>query len=86
MRVELVEGPSSPRYLIGFDLRRRPHLEADVLVLGGGVAGLCAALASADQGKEVLVLAKGSSGDSNTAWAQDRGGAGRGGARARRRR
>jgi L-aspartate oxidase len=63
-------GPWSPRYLVGFDLRRRPHLDADVLVIGGGVAGLCAALAAADAGREVLVLVKGSLIDSNTHFAQ----------------
>ena len=64
------EGPWSPRYLVGFDLRRRPHLESDVLIVGGGVAGLCAALAAADAGKEVLVLVKGPLLESNTAYAQ----------------
>jgi L-aspartate oxidase len=59
-----------PRHLVGFDLRRRPHLEADVLVVGGGVAGLCAALAAADEGADVLVLVKGALDESNTAWAQ----------------
>ncbi|MDF2465057.1 MAG: binding domain, partial [Ramlibacter sp.] len=29
---------------------------ADVLVLGGGMAGLCAALAAAENGARVLVL------------------------------
>lgn len=65
-----IPGPVVPRYLVGFDLRRRPHLEADVLVLGAGVAGLSAALAAADAGAEVLLLAKDRLGDSNTAWAQ----------------
>lgn len=59
-----------PRHLVGFDLRRRPHLEADVLVVGGGVAGLSAALAAADAGREVLVLVKGTLGESNTVHAQ----------------
>jgi L-aspartate oxidase len=63
-------GPDCPRYLVGFDLRRRPHLDADVLVVGGGVAGLSAALAAADAGKEVLVLSKGGSNESNTFYAQ----------------
>ena len=63
-------GPWAPRHLVGFDLRRRPHLEADVLVIGGGVAGLCAALAAADAGAEVLLLVKSGLHDSNTAWAQ----------------
>ncbi|MBA3710701.1 MAG: L-aspartate oxidase [Planctomycetes bacterium] len=70
MLTDIRPGPDASRYLLGFDLRRRPHLEADVLVVGGGVAGLCAAIAAADEGKEVLVLAKGSMTDSNTAWAQ----------------
>ncbi|MBC5782342.1 FAD-dependent oxidoreductase [Ramlibacter sp. USB13] len=34
-------------------------LAADVLVLGGGMSGLCAALAAAEQGARVLVLEKG---------------------------
>ena len=63
-------GPHTPRYLLGFDLRRRPHLDADVLVVGGGVAGLCAALAAADAGKEVLLLAKAAIAESNTFYAQ----------------
>ena len=63
-------GPHTPRYLLGFDLRRRPHLDADVLVVGGGVAGLCAALAAADAGKEVLLLAKEAIAESNTFYAQ----------------
>ena len=65
-----VPGPHTPRYLLGFDLRRRPHLDADVLVVGGGVAGLCAALAAADAGKEVLLLAKAAIAESNTFYAQ----------------
>lgn len=70
MHVRIEPGPWAPRHLVGFDLRRRPHLEADVLVVGGGVAGLCAALAAADAGKEVLLLVKGDLSDSNTNWAQ----------------
>ena len=34
-------------------------MEADVLVLGGGMAGLCAALAAAERGARALVLEKG---------------------------
>jgi succinate dehydrogenase/fumarate reductase flavoprotein subunit len=34
-------------------------MDADVLVLGGGMAGLCAALAAAEHGARVLVLDKG---------------------------
>lgn len=37
----------------------KTSLAADVLVLGGGMAGLCAALAAAEAGARVLVLEKG---------------------------
>jgi len=70
MGVVIEPGPLVTRHLLGFDLRRRPALEADVLVVGGGVAGLSAALAAADQGKEVLLLVKTTMNESNTAWAQ----------------
>ena len=70
MHVSVAPGPWAPRHLVGFDLRRRPHLEADVLVIGGGVAGLCSALAAADAGREVMLLVKGDLSESNTAWAQ----------------
>ncbi len=65
-----VHGPDTPRYLIPFDLRRQFHLETDVLVIGGGVAGLSAALAAADAGSTVIILAKTALSESNTAYAQ----------------
>jgi succinate dehydrogenase/fumarate reductase flavoprotein subunit len=40
--------------------RSKRSLAADVLVLGGGMSGLCAALAAAEGGARVLVLEKGS--------------------------
>lgn len=70
MDLKTASGPWAPRHLVGFDLRRRPHLESDVLVIGGGIAGFSAALAAAEAGAEVLVLVKAGSQDSNTAWAQ----------------
>jgi L-aspartate oxidase len=63
-------GPSCLRHLVGFDPRRRPGLETEILVIGGGIAGLSAALAAAEAGREVLVLCKGELQLSNTAWAQ----------------
>lgn len=68
--VATAPGPACPRYIVGFDPRRRPGLETEVLVIGGGVAGLSAALAAAEAGREVLVLCKGELQISNTAWAQ----------------
>jgi L-aspartate oxidase len=44
--------------------------EADLLVVGGGVAGLSAALAAAEAGAEVLLVAKGSMLSSNSYLAQ----------------
>lgn len=38
---------------------RKTEAKADVLVLGGGMAGLCAAIAALEQGADVLVLEKG---------------------------
>jgi L-aspartate oxidase len=67
---DLKPGPACPRWLVGFDLRRRPHLEGDVLIVGGGVAGLTAALAAADTGADVILLHKTELSESNTAWAQ----------------
>ena len=42
----------------------------DVLVVGGGAAGLSAALAAAGAGRRVAVVVKGGLGDGATAWAQ----------------
>jgi len=47
-----------------------PQYAADVLVVGGGIAGLQAALAAGDAGASVLLIAKGPPDDTNTAWAQ----------------
>lgn len=63
-------GPLTARYLLGFDLRRRPSLDADVIVIGGGIAGACAALTAANAGSEVLLLSKAPWPESNTAYAQ----------------
>ncbi len=61
---------TSPRYLLPFDTYRLPHHLTDVLVIGTGVAGYSAALEAADQGRRVMVLAKGAAEESNTSWAQ----------------
>ena len=62
--------PQFPRLLAPFDLRTTPLLRTDVLVLGSGIAGACAALHAADAGAQVLLLAKDEIVDTNTAWAQ----------------
>ncbi len=66
MSVELApEG----RYLLDFDTRDLPRRETDVLVIGGGVAGLTAALKAAERGR-VLLVTKDEPEVCNTAWAQ----------------
>lgn len=58
------------RYLVPFRSGLLPQLFADVLVVGSGAAGLRAALAAADAGRDVLVLSKRDAGTSSSAWAQ----------------
>ena len=58
------------RYLMNFDTRALPSYEADVLVVGSGVAGLSAAWRLAEAGKHVLLAVRDTLEDSNTAKAQ----------------
>ncbi len=57
------------RYLIPFRTALLPQIFTDVLVIGGGVAGLRAALAACEHA-EVIVTLKGDLKQSNTYWAQ----------------
>jgi L-aspartate oxidase len=58
------------RYLIPFHSRRLPLFRFDVVVLGCGVAGSSAALAAAEAGAEVALLAKDTLEETNTFYAQ----------------
>ena len=58
------------RYLIPFNAARLPQQFTDVLVIGGGVAGLRSAIAAADAGVDVVLLTKDTIGESNTWYAQ----------------
>ena len=58
------------RYLIPFHSRRLPLFRFDVVVLGCGVAGSSAALAAAEAGAEVALLAKDTLEETNTLYAQ----------------
>ncbi len=60
---------AGPRYLVPFGPKRVPHWFTDVLVLGGGLAGLRAALA-VDPKCSVLVVNKDDLKDSSSQWAQ----------------
>ena len=61
-----VEGP---RYLVAFGPKRVPHCFTDVLILGGGLAGLRAALA-VDPRLSVTVITKDDLRTSSSQWAQ----------------
>jgi L-aspartate oxidase len=54
----------------GFDSKRTPVLSADVLVIGGGLAGASAALTAAREGAATVVLSKTLLTETNTAYAQ----------------
>jgi L-aspartate oxidase len=66
----MFEPVNERRYLIPFKAARLPQQFADVLVIGGGVAGLRAAIAAAAEGADVLVLTKDTIDQSNTWYAQ----------------
>src|ERR1044071_1417920 len=66
----MFEALSQRRYLIPFKAARLPQRFTDVLVIGGGVAGLRAAIAAAQEGAEVLILTKDTIDESNTWYAQ----------------
>lgn len=51
---------------MGFD---GEEVEAEVLIIGAGAAGLRTAIEVADRGRDVLVLGKRSHGDAHTVWA-----------------
>ena len=59
----------TPRYLIPFSPRQLPHYFADVLIIGGGLAGLRAANA-VDPKLSVLVVTKDAIQQSNSSYAQ----------------
>ena len=58
-----------PRYLVPFGPKRVPHCFTDVLILGGGLAGLRAALA-VDRRLSVTVVTKDDLHNSSSQWAQ----------------
>ena len=60
---------SAPRYLVPFHPKRVPHAFTDVLIIGGGLAGMRAAIAI-DPKLSVLVVSKDSLLKSNSQYAQ----------------
>ncbi len=57
------------RYLVRFSPKRVPHVFTDVLVIGGGIAGLRAAM-EVDASLQTIVVTKDEVKLSNSAWAQ----------------
>jgi L-aspartate oxidase len=66
----MFEALTQRRYLIPFKASRLPQQFTDVLIIGGGVAGLRAAIAAAELGADCLVLTKETVDQSNTWYAQ----------------
>src|SRR3990172_4152784 len=58
-----------PRYLVPFHPKKVPHFFADVLILGGGLAGIRCAL-EVDPRLSALVITKGTREQSNSVYAQ----------------
>ncbi len=67
--VSKLQLPLKRRYLVRFDPKRVPHLFADVLIIGGGIAGIRAALA-VDPRLTTIVVTKDALSQSNSAYAQ----------------
>src|SRR4029078_9729866 len=65
----MFESIAQRRYLLPFKAARLPQQFTDVLVIGGGVAGLRAAIA-ASESSSVLLLTKDTIDQSNTWYAQ----------------
>src|SRR4051812_32855501 len=66
----MFEALTQRRYLLPFKAARLPQRFTDVLVIGGGVAGLRAAIEAAQAGADVLILTKDTVDESNTWYAQ----------------
>ncbi|QYK59796.1 L-aspartate oxidase [Paenibacillus sp. S25] len=58
-----------PRYLVDFDVAELTRLEADVLIIGSGIAGLYTAIKAAEN-RKVLLITKKALMESNTRYAQ----------------
>lgn len=61
--------PANPRYLVPFHPKRIPHHFVDVLIIGGGIAGLRAAI-EIDPKLSVLIVTKDHLKESNSSYAQ----------------
>lgn len=64
-----LQGPAVPRFLVHMSPLHLPSESVETLVIGGGVAGLSAALEAGEAGR-TLVLVKGARDKTATNWAQ----------------
>lgn len=64
----VLDGPDSPRYLVDFHPKSVPHYFTDLLIIGGGLAGLRAANAAGDA--HAIVVTKDKIRESNSNYAQ----------------
>ena len=69
MQPDQIIVPALRRYLVPFDPKRVPHQFADVLILGGGIAG-CRAALQIDSSLRTIIVSKDQISQSNSAWAQ----------------
>jgi len=67
--VQPIQFTPKNRYLVRFNPKRIPHLFTDVLIVGGGIAGIQAAL-EIDPGLQTVVISKDVIAQSNSAYAQ----------------
>ncbi|MTI82163.1 MAG: L-aspartate oxidase [Firmicutes bacterium] len=58
------------RYLVNFNSKELPQHETEILIVGGGIAGLYTAWKAVEEGMRVTVLSKGTIEDSNSGRAQ----------------
>ena len=63
------EGFVVPRYLTAIHPKRVPHYFTDIVIIGGGLAGLRAAI-EIDQSQSVVVVTKDRVQESNSTYAQ----------------
>ena len=67
--IECPWAPSIPRYLVPIDPKRMGHFFTDVLIIGGGLAGLRASQ-EIDPNLRTILLTKDKLEESNSAYAQ----------------